>query len=208
MNAQEISDVLKSRRSVRKFTNDTVPRSAIEKMIEAASWAPSGSNRQNWQFIVIESTGIKEQLHAALVQRINEYAGRITDENERREFINYSKYYTFFHEAPVVVAVVKLPYDSLNQRIMRKNGLVNGATSTADVQGPSAAIENLLLMAHALGYGTCWMTGPLIARDKLEPLLGILHPDELLALIPVGVAAVTMKNAPKRKPVAEIVSYI
>jgi nitroreductase len=50
----------------------------------------------------------------------------------------------------------------------------------------AAAIEHMLLAAHALGYGSCWMTGPLIAQESFENLLGYGKDRFIAALLPVG----------------------
>jgi nitroreductase len=63
----------------------------------------------------------------------------------------------------------------------------------------SAAIENLLLAAHDLGYGACWMNIPFMAKGPLETLFGIEFPWELLAMIPVGSAAHDPRKPPRKK---------
>lgn len=186
MQANELMDLMRGRRSVRKFLADPVPDDHLERMIDAAAWAPSGSNSQNWHFVAVRSPEIRGKMAAAVAAKVEAHAGRITSARAGREYRSYSNYYLFFAEAPLVIAVVKKPYVSLTLRIMERYDLGTAARSTADIQGPSAAIENLLLMAHTLGYGTCWMTGPLIARQELEELLDIRQPDSLMALIPVG----------------------
>ncbi len=206
MKPEELMTIIKSRRSVRKFKPDPVPKNAIEKMIEAASWAPSGSNLQNWHFIVVESEELKHRMSEALIKKVNALAEKIVSATAKKEYTAYTNYYTFFVNAPAVIAVVKKPYNSLALRIMERYGFTDDYVSTADIQGPSAAIQNLLLTAHSLGYGTCWMTGPMIARKELEEVLGIKSPDELMALIPVGKPDV-VPQAPKRKPVGEITEY-
>jgi nitroreductase len=55
----ELSEVIKGRRSVRRFRPEPVPRDVIEKILELAQWAPSGMNRQDWRFIVVE--GVKKE---------------------------------------------------------------------------------------------------------------------------------------------------
>lgn len=55
-----------------------------------------------------------------------------------------------------------------------------------DLQALGAALQNLALAAHARGYGACWMTAPLVARERLEQLLGLDRPWTLAALVPVG----------------------
>lgn len=203
----ELLSVMRTRRSIRKFLADPVADCDITAMIEAASWAPSGTNQQNWHFIVARSAPVKKRLVQAVRQTIETMKEGIVSARARTEFSSYSAYYTFFADAPVVVAVVKQPYESLARRIMKRYHLAQSEISTADIQGASAAVENMLLMAHARGLGACWMTGPLIARPALENVLGIQSPDELMALVPVGKPAV-MPSAPVRKNVHEIIQWI
>lgn len=207
MNFEEFLGILKGRRSVRKYLPEDVPAADIERMIEAAGAAPSGGNRQNWHFLVVRSRGLKEKLLEAVLARSDAFAGQIDSPTAKKEYLAYTKFYDFFAQAPVLIAAVKKPYDSLTFRIMERYGMPRERRSSADVQGPSAAIENLLLAAHALGYGACWMTGPMIARMELEELLGIKAPDELMAIIPVGKPAEGTAG-PKKKDVKEIYTVI
>lgn len=160
MNAGEFLEILKSRRSIRKFLPDPVPAGDIEKIITAASWAPSGTNMQNWEFVIATSNEIKKSMKDAVESELAEVSEKISLAEAKNVFKTYSLNFTFFNEAPVVIAVIKKPYVSITQKIMKRYNIQVSKTS-ADVQGPSAAIENLILMAHVLGYGACWMTGPL-----------------------------------------------
>jgi len=58
----DIIDIIKSRRSVRKFTAEPVADEIIEKILEAGSWAPSGLNNQPWRFGVVTDMGLKEEI--------------------------------------------------------------------------------------------------------------------------------------------------
>ena len=49
----ELMEAIKTRRSIRKFTDELVPREKLEKIIEAAMWAPSGQNLQPWYFVAL-----------------------------------------------------------------------------------------------------------------------------------------------------------
>jgi len=206
MITDEFLDVLRSRRSVRSFLSDPVPQSDIEKIITAAAWAPSGTNKQNWGFILAVSEGVRKAMKDAVAAALAEAAGRVSLADAKNVFNAYAANFTFFVDAPVVVAVVKMPYESITQKIMKRYD-IKGTKTTADVQGPSAAVQNLLLAAHSMGYGACWMTGPLIAKEKLELVLGISPPDELMALVPVGRPAL-MPDAPPRKGISEITRYL
>ena len=74
------------------------------------------------------------------------------------------------------------------------------------LQGISAGITQFILAACALGYGTCWMTGPLIAKPELESALSVRYPEELLALIAIGKPDAAPPKPP-RKPASEITTF-
>lgn len=207
INPTQLLALMRTRRSIRKFLPDAVADEDITAVIEAASWAPSGTNQQNWAFIAVRSVEVKEQLARAVTDTVQSLLAHIPSARARAEFERYSAYYTFFAAAPVVIAVVQKPYDSLARRIMERFALPSSAQTTASVQGPAAAVQNLLLMAHARGLGACWMTGPLIARPALETALGVTAPDELMALIPLGKPAVS-PPAPSRNDVQQIVTWL
>lgn len=179
-------DVIKERRSVRSFSEKAVPDEYIEKILKAAHLAPSGSNQKNWEFIIIKDKQRKEKLKEIVINRIDEISEKIVSEKAKREFKNYSKYFTFFSDAPVVIAVVMKPYDSLTARILKRYFSDAKYESMAGIESVSAAIENALLAVAALDLGACWMTGPLIAKDGLQNALEISSPNELVALVPIG----------------------
>ena len=207
MRAKELIEIIESRRSVRKFLPDTVPKSDIDKMLYAASWAPSGTNQQNWFFIVVTSDCVKTAMKEAVVEKLKEVSGKIGLNDAKMVFEAYTSNFVFFDKAPVVIAVAKRPYVSMATKLFKRYKIELKSWSTADVQGPSAAVQNIILMAHALGYGSCWMTGPLIAGEKLEDVLGISAPDELMALLPIGKPAGPAAT-PQRKSIEDVSRYL
>jgi nitroreductase len=71
----------------------------------------------------------------------------------------------------------------------------------------SLALENLCLMAHDLGLGTCIMSGPLVAPDEIREILGIDPSWEPLSIVPVGFPDEN-PGMPKRKPLENILTWI
>jgi nitroreductase len=55
-------EIIRTRRSTRKFTEKPVPDEVIEKIIEAGTWAPSGLNNQPWRFAVIKESELKREI--------------------------------------------------------------------------------------------------------------------------------------------------
>lgn len=58
----DILDIIKSRRSVRKFTTVPIAEELIDMILDAGRWAPSGMNNQAWRFAIIRDFGLKEEI--------------------------------------------------------------------------------------------------------------------------------------------------
>ncbi|MBW2039441.1 MAG: nitroreductase family protein [Deltaproteobacteria bacterium] len=58
----EILDLLKARRSIRHYQKKEVPREVIERLIEAARWAPSGANIQPWHFVAVTREDLRKEV--------------------------------------------------------------------------------------------------------------------------------------------------
>ena len=118
---QDILQLIKSRRSVKKFKSDPVPKALIEKIVEAGSWAPTGLN---WQSPIILAVTNKE----------------LRDKLSRLNFLSDSdKRVDPFYGAPVVLVVLA---DKTKHTYVYDGSLVMG---------------NMLLEAHSLGLGACWI---------------------------------------------------
>ena len=70
MNYESLLELVKKRRSTRRFKPDPIPDEYVDKIIEAARWAPSGFNSQPWEFVVVK----KPELKDSIVQLVNEYS--------------------------------------------------------------------------------------------------------------------------------------
>ncbi len=171
-------EVLKTRRSVRAYTDRPVEEKELRELIDLAAWAPSGNNKQPWTFMVITNRG--------LMDKLNDRVKAILRESPDPSFASYANdpSYHVFYKAPALI-------------------LING-----DTQVPSAMIdcqlaaENLFLAACAKGLGTCYMGLLLLARDdpQVRQLLRVPDGHGLMAATVLGYPAVT-PPAPPRNPV-------
>jgi nitroreductase len=84
----DVMEVIKARRSIRKFRKDPVPEEALEKLIEAFKSAPSSKNTQPWRLVIIR------------------------DKGTLRRLADLTKYGKFLSEAPLAIAVVACPKKS------------------------------------------------------------------------------------------------
>ena len=82
-------------------------------------------------------------------------------------------------------------------------------SSKSEIQTIGAAIENFLLAAANMGYGACYMTGPIHSKDKIYEIIGHDESEgELMALVPVGVPEDKEAPQPKRLPLEDVVTFI
>lgn len=195
----ELSEAIKVRRSVRHFEERAVEEEKIRSVLESAVWAPSGGNQQNWRFLVVRDKA-KLRKYAQIIERTyRELVEKFGDERLRAKLEGSIFGYTLFKDAPVLIVVVATAYHSTSATLSaKKRGepVKNGIT-VAGISGVAAAIQNLLLKAHELGLGACWMTSCLVAEGELEEVLGIEPPDRLAAFVPLGYPA---GEPPQPKP--------
>lgn len=203
----EVIECIKSRRSVRAYKDAPVPMEHIRAIVEAATWAPSGYNRQPWRFIAIVSPEIKQRMAEAVragLEEVVQWPASAGRENRVRSLL---RGYTVFNNAPVAIAVLVGEYSTLIDEILRDHGLSFEERfklrAAPAIQAVAAAIQNMLLRATSLGYGTCWATGCLIAKKEIEAILGVESPWSLVVVVPVGVPDDRPKP-PRRKPVEEV----
>jgi nitroreductase len=206
-----IYDLMKSRRSVRRFRPDRPPKEQIERLIEAAITAPSASNKQPWRFIVVANPRKISEL-ASFVRTAVDRIARHVDPSSQAAFRSYGDYFTRFDQAPVVIV-------ALFRSLTVLSNLVDAALDSADRErirvmeensgliGVSMAIENLLLSAHEMGLGASGMTGPLVAVDQLKAALEVSPSWGIAALIPVGYPA-EQPSAPDRKPASRVTTWM
>lgn len=199
----DVFDAMKGRQSIRKFRKDPVPREKILRMVEAASWAPSAGNSQNVRFLVVQDAALLARMKGI----VDEILSRVTGKEVPEGKINY---HNLFAAAPSAVCVVGKPYESATDRHLREKDperhRLRRFQVNAGLQSASAAVAQFLLAAHSLGYGTCWMTGPLVAKPELESALSIRPPEELLAIIALGKPD-SPPPKPPRKPPEDVTEF-
>lgn len=209
MNSEALMKLIKTRRSVRKFIKTIPKEEDVLKLIEAARYAPSATNLQPWRFIIVRSEKKKKEMAKVVEEQIKRVSNRFL-QDKAKLLKNYLENYIFFKEAPIVIVALYKPYPTVvSQMIMIEDSEINKVAfeQTIAIQSVSAAIQNILLMAHSLGLGGCWMSNPLIARVELEKILSVKKPYKLMAIIPIGIP-LQESNPPQRKKVELIMKVV
>ena len=196
-------NLLRARRSVRRFTGRPVPRAMLEQLIEAAGWAPSAGNRQDWFFIVAGALGLKTEMGEIVRRHWDSVLAANCEQDGGGELAEYVSGFDSFASAPALVAVCARKLSEIQRRLLGVNALVSGGSLIS----AAMAAQNLMLAAHALGLGTCCMTGALAAREELEKILNVGRRHELICLVTVGFPA-EEPSVPACKTVGEIARFM
>ncbi len=130
----------------------------------------------------------------------------------RGAFESYGNYFVRFEDAPLVIVPLYRPLTLLSNLVAddlapAEQGAIDRMERDSALISTSLAVQNLLLMATALGLGASLMTGPLIAGDELGETLGLRPSWQPLAVLPLGYMA--ENPAPTtRKEVAKVTRFI
>jgi nitroreductase len=172
-------EVIKGRRSVRKYRPDPIPDEALQKVFEGVRWAPSWANTQCWEVIVVRDPHLK-----------SEVLGAVPETNPG---------YSAMAEAPVLLVLCGKKAIS---------GCYRGRPVTGKgdwlMFDTGLAMQNLCLTAYSLGLGT--VVVGLFDHKRVEEILGVPPNVEVVAMTPLGYPAAEGR-APKRKEPAEFVFY-
>jgi nitroreductase len=172
----DFMDIVRDRRSVRKYEDRAVPEEALDTVLESVRWAPSWANTQCWEIVVVTDRRVKEKLQATLPPKGNPAVKAVVD-------------------APILLAVC----GRLQHSGYYKN---QASTKFGDwfMFDLGIACQNICLTAKSLGLGT--VVVGLFDHDKAGQVLGVPQGYELVVLIPLGYPA-KISSAPKRREISE-----
>ncbi|MEW9668216.1 nitroreductase family protein [Ammoniphilus sp. 3BR4] len=214
MDYYALKDVIHGRRSVRNFTEQDVSIQDIEEIIDCARYAPSDTNSQTWEFIVIKNKDKIKEIEKITWDALYEKAAEATSKGFEKEgkllTRSFGPYATAFSDAPVLIVSLATPYQSkFREKIFEPIQLVpDSVWEEEGIKSSCLATQNLMLAAYAKGLGTCPMTGPvLLASEKLREYLNIEAEKQINMVIALGYPKDTPKKLP-RKPVNEITRYV
>ncbi|RZN62133.1 nitroreductase family protein [Methanonatronarchaeum sp. AMET6-2] len=147
-----LMDLIRSRRSVRKFKDKDVGSDEVRRILEAGRWAPSAGNLESRDYIVVRDRDVKQGLMRAAGQ-------------------------SFIGDAPVLIVVC-----ANMERSSQRYG--DRGYNLYSVQDATAAVQNMLLMAHNLGLASCWIGA--FDEDEVQSILDIPGGVRPVTILPVG----------------------
>jgi nitroreductase len=193
MDYDSFLDLVRNRRSIRAFTNQPVLDEVVDKVIEAARWAPSGANSQPWEFIVIREQATKDQMAAWARQHQEEaHAAELTRPEELR-WASAARPVSdpVFKTSPVLILVVGDPRVSKSFPLLtyverQEMNLISALAS---------AFLYMTLAAESLGLGSHWasLVASAYPSAMIKDLLGIPDGYVIYDMLGLGYPAVEPK---------------
>jgi len=180
-----LSEIIRERRSIRKYLDKDIPREVLDELLEDALWAPSGTNRQNWDVYVVKGEKKEKLLNSMILA--SEIFKPTLEKLFPEKMVNITMdFFKNIGGAPVVLLVympkhtyeLKQDMSTLEKYKLEHNRFTN-------VLSAAALIQNILLLAKEKDLGTCWMTAPKNAEDQINEEMGITE-KELVSVIPIG----------------------
>jgi nitroreductase len=180
--------VVHAQRACRAFRDTPVPDELVERVLDAATFAPSAENRQPWEFVVVRDPALRDRIGDLMRRAWEEHgrehsAPRLTPE----VLADVERGATgAISAAPVLVVVAA--------------DMTRGLPATV-ASSIYPAIQNLLLAAGALGLGSALTTIATVYADELRDSVGLPETVKPVAVVPLGFPARPL-GPPRREPVA------
>ena len=194
MNYDALLELVKKRRSIRRFKPDPVPDELVQKIIEVARWAPSGFNMQPWEFVVVKDPALRGKI----VEAVNVYFEQSVEMEKTREAWQGRPWRLSgmkdtkgdFSEAPVYIILLG------DNRT--KAGLPMGVRydphrrETIHTSGLAHAFVYMHLAATTLGLAGQWISAvqTAYAHTAIKKMIGIPTELEIYDMMALGYPAI------------------
>ena len=175
-------EIIRSTRAMRRLKPDPVPDELVRKILEAGVCAASGGNNQRWRFMVVKDRSIKEQVQKWYQKAFDEVVGPRYRNSEpppgsspgryRRQHDAVEYLTEHYHEAPIWIVACQDDGEAAPSR-----------SSGASIY---PAVQNMLLMARALGLGATLTTRHLRHGKEVVEILGLPPGVHSYAILPIG----------------------
>lgn len=191
--AADLQAWLRSRRSVRRFTDQSVPPDALRRVLETATWAPNAHNRQPWRFVHLASSRSRERLAQAMALNFHQalLAEGLMEEAAQAQVVRSAARITEAPEA-ILLCLDTAALDKYKDESRSRGEYLMGVQSVALAGG------QLLLAAHAEGLGGVWICAPLFVPAEVGAALDLPAAWEAQGLLLLGYPAKAAEPRPRK----------
>jgi nitroreductase len=202
MDYDDLLELVKSRRSIRKLKPDPIPDEYIDKIIEVARWAPSGANSQPWEFIVINKRELKDRI-IELINESNDITHKIEETREQKE-LKFKFGAPGFIRSPVFIILCGDPRTKDAYPVNAR--LVQGTSHFTSSLANCFLYMNLAVIS--LGLGAQWVSSIVqpYVQSLTKDLLKVPRELEFYDMLAVGYPDIEPKPRPVRAK-QEIIHY-
>jgi nitroreductase len=204
-----VYEAMSTLRAVRRLRPGPIPADALERVLAAASWAPTGGNVQPWRVVAVRDESAKRALGSLYAARWAAYSEQhmaalagapdtLRAKNER--MLDAGNYLAaHFHEAPVVLVFC------FNPKAMAITDAKQPRISVVGGGSIYPAVQNALLACRAEGLGCVLTTLLCEVEPEVRALLAIPDPWYTAAVVPIGYPVKRGHGPISRRPIAKLV---
>jgi coenzyme F420-0:L-glutamate ligase/coenzyme F420-1:gamma-L-glutamate ligase len=198
MRFEEFMELARTRRSSKVLGLGEVPVEMVVRAVEAGVWAANAHNCQPWFFIVVVDHEVKKRLLDEMAEQwLEDLIGDGVPRENAVKVVEAGKERSMRASALIVACLsmreMETYWDSGRSRLEYIMG----------VQSLAAALQNILLALHSMGYGACWRCSPLFAPEAVRKVLEIPDDVEPQAMVEVGLKGLETHGV--RKPLKDVV---
>ncbi len=205
----DLYDAMSTLRAVRRLRTDPIPAEVLDRVLQAACWAPTGGNQQPWRIVAVQDDERKRALQDIYAPEWRNYTAGYTDrlgamdekaaEALRRTLSAGDYLAEHLAEAPVIlVFCADFRAMAVTDAKLDRRSLIGGASVYP-------AVQNLMLACVAEGLGCTLTTLHCIRESEVMEILGIPEPWATAALVPIGYPVGKGHGSITRKPIADMV---
>ena len=211
MASHDLYDVMSTLRAVRRLRPDAIPADVLDRVLQAACWAPTGGNMQPWRIIVVRSPEHKQALAEVYAPEWKTYTefGRRRAERQQMPEADRAKLERtlaagdhlaeHLAEAPVILLFIADPaMMAITDKNLDRISMVGGGSVYT-------AVQNAMLACAAEGLGCTLTTLHCIREPEVKAALSIPESWATLAMVPIGYPVGRGHGPITRRPPAELV---
>jgi nitroreductase len=211
MASHDLYDVMSTLRAVRRLRPDPIPADVLDRVLQAACWAPTGGNMQPWRIIVVRSAEKKQALADVYAPEWKTYAefGKRRAERQQLPAADMARLERtlaagdyladHLHEAPAILLFIADPaMMAITDKNLDRISMVGGGSVYT-------AVENAMLACVAEGLGCTLTTLHCIREPEVKAALGIPESWATLAMVPIGYPVGKGHGPITRRPPADLV---
>ncbi|AZV58271.1 nitroreductase family protein [Clostridium sp. AWRP] len=179
----EVLECISSKRSVRAYTDEVISKETITNLIELGTKASTGSGLEPWGFVVIQDKKEIDSLSEATKQYLLKHIEEYPHLSQYESWLNNPKYNIFNNAGTVLV-------------------IYGNKESHWHVYDCSLAAGNIMLAAHSMGIGTCWIgfAEVLLNTKEFKEKHGVPENYELVSTMSMGYMKTKLTPPERKKP--------